>query len=312
MNDGVEIAAASEDEGVRDGKDGDGSEAGVVLSAARQNAIRTRRIRFSYPEGSLDRHYVQGDLVLSHAIAVLSGMFPEGEDYFVRTVRHFYDQIDDPQLRRDAGGFIGQEVTHGREHRVLNERLDQMGYFAGPIERLMKNNLGTVFDRVPKILSMAITAAVEHFTAIFAEITLTDPRAQDLLGESEVRSILLWHALEEAEHKAVAFDVYQAVGGTERMRVNTMRFVRIAFAAYVVSLTALSLATDRAAYNPRRLWRSLRDLRRSPFLTRHAREYLAAYLKPGFHPNDVDTTELIENWRAELFGNNGSLTANLL
>ena len=103
--------------------------------------VRTRRIRFAYPQGSLDKHYVDGDLVMSHVVAVLSATFPPGEDFFVRSVRHFSDEITDPELKRQVAGFIGQEVTHGREHRALNRRLQEMGYPTRRVARYVKWSL---------------------------------------------------------------------------------------------------------------------------------------------------------------------------
>ena len=83
-----------------------------------------------------------GDPVSSHFLALLSATFPAGEDGFVRSVRTYRDQITDPALRRDVAGFIGQEATHGREHRVLNERLAELGYpterFGHMMERMVR------------------------------------------------------------------------------------------------------------------------------------------------------------------------------
>ncbi|NLV54340.1 MAG: metal-dependent hydrolase, partial [Acidimicrobiales bacterium] len=74
-----------------------------------------------HPDDNIGRrHFADGDLVMSHVVSVLSGLFPEGEDYFVRSVRHFRDRIDDPVLKKQVAGFIGQEAIHGREHRDLN------------------------------------------------------------------------------------------------------------------------------------------------------------------------------------------------
>src|ERR1044072_8524199 len=103
--------------------------------------VHTRRIRFAYPEGALDKHYVDGDLVMSHVVAVLSATFPPGEDFFVRSVRNFSDQITDPELKKQVAGFIGQEVTHGREHRELNRRLQAMGYPTHRVSRFVKGFL---------------------------------------------------------------------------------------------------------------------------------------------------------------------------
>jgi len=87
-----------------------------------------------------------------------------------------------------------------------------------------------------------------------------------------------------------------------------MRLVNTLFVPIVIGLTAISLAGDRAAYNPVRLVRSLLRLRDSPFLTRDMLDHVRAYHRPGFHPDDFDATELLDRWKAELFGTDGSLT----
>jgi uncharacterized protein len=269
--------------------------------------VRTRRIAFAYPSASLDRHYVNGDLVMSHVVSVLSAMFPPGEDFFVRSVRAFADQVTDPELKQQVSGFIGQEVTHGREHRELNKRLQAMGYPTHRVSRMVKAGLRRNERLFPTKVQLAMTAALEHYTAALAETLLTEPRAQELLGETEVRSMLLWHALEESEHKAVAFDVYRQVIGDERLRIWTMRLTSAVFLFAVVGHTTLSLLGDRATYDPRRLVRSLADLRYSPFLSRRVIRRIRDYNRVGFHPDDHDATELLERWRTELFGTEGLL-----
>jgi predicted metal-dependent hydrolase len=283
----------------------------MTASAAAKRIVRTRRIRFDYPTGSLQKHYVDGDLVMSHVVAMLSATFPEGEDFFVRSVRHYADRITDPVLQKQVAGFVGQEVTHGREHRALNERLQQMGYATRRVDRIVKKSLA----RAERILSpmecLAMTAALEHYTAALAETLLTDERAQALLGSTEVRSMLLWHALEESEHKAVAFDVYRAVGGSEKVRIRVMRMVTFGFLVRVSIFTLISMAGDRSAYNPVRLVRSLLALRHSPFLTREVVQRIRAYNKVGFHPDDNDNSALLEHWTDELFGADGTLADHL-
>jgi predicted metal-dependent hydrolase len=276
-----------------------------------QRSVRTRRITFAYPPASLQRHYVNDDLVMSHVVSVLSAMFPPGEDFFVRSVRRFADQVTDPELKQQVAGFIGQEVTHGREHRELNKRLQEMGYPTRRVSRMAKAGLRRNERLLPPAFQLAMTAALEHYTATLAETLLTDPRAQRLLGESEVRSMLLWHALEESEHKAVAFDVYRQVVGNERLRIRVMRFTTFAFLLAVLGHTTLSLLGDRATYNPRRLGRSLAELRHSPFLSREVIRRLSDYNRVGFHPDDNDASELLDRWRAELFGERGVLADHL-
>lgn len=127
-----------------------------------------------------------------------------------------------------------------------------------------------------------------------------------LLDGSDVREILLWHAFEEAEHKAVAFDVYRAVHGTERTRVRAMRIATVLFVIEVIIQTTRSLARDRASYHPVRLARSLNSFRKSPLFSRDAFRRYASYTRPGFHPDDWDSTATLERWSKELVDANGN------
>jgi uncharacterized protein len=278
-----------------------------------QREVPTRRISFEESLRELPKHYAaDGDLIQSHIAANLSSVFPDGEDFFVRSVRHFRDQITDPELKRQVGGFIGQEAMHGRQHRGFNDRLDELGYPVKRFERLTKKGLALRTRFAPAKSNLAATAALEHFTATLAELLLTSEETRNMFGNDEVRNLFLWHALEESEHKAVAFDVYKAVGGTERMRVWTMKFLRFGFVLGMIVQVTVSMLCDRATYNPLRLWRSVQRLRRSPIVDKELWRQLKDYDRPDFHPDDRDTTELVTRWRAELFGEHGTLNDKLV
>jgi predicted metal-dependent hydrolase len=277
-----------------------------------QREVPTRRISFEESLRELPKHYAaDGDLIQSHIAANLSSVFPDGEDFFVRSVRHFRDQITDPELKRQVGGFIGQEAMHGREHRTFNDRLDVLGYPVKRIERFTRWGLALRTRFAPAKANLAATAALEHFTATLAEIVLTDEETRNMFGHDAVRDLFTWHALEESEHKAVAFDVYKAVGGTERLRVWTMTFLRWGFVLGMVLQTVLSLLGDRDTYRPRVLVRSLRRFVRSPVVSPAVWRQLKDYNRPDFHPDDSDTTELVVRWEAELFGEHGTLNDKL-
>jgi hypothetical protein len=274
--------------------------------------VPTRRVSFEESLREVPKHFaVDGDLITSHIAASLSAVFPDGEDFFVRTVRNVRDQIVDPALKRQVAGFIGQEAIHGREHRTLNDRLAQLGYPTKRVEKLTRIGLRTRERLLPAKANLAATAALEHFTATLAELILSDEEVRALFGNDQVRDLFLWHALEESEHKAVAFDVYKAVGGTERTRVLTMNLMTVGFLAGMTVQVIVSLAFDPATYRDGNLRRSLRRLRRSPLLDRALWRQLRSYNEPTFHPDDRDTTELMERWREELFGDHGRLNDKL-
>lgn len=275
-------------------------------------AVPTRRMAFEESFADVPRHYAEGgDLILSHVGSALSSVFPDGEDFFVRSVRHYRDRITDPDLKRQVAGFIGQESVHGREHRAFNERLSELGYPTREVEWLTRKGLELRSRFAPPITNLAATAALEHFTATLAELVLTNEQVRNHFGDPAVRDLFVWHALEESEHKAVAFDVFKAVGGSERVRVWTMRAIRIGFVLGMTIQIISSLLRDRQAYKPRVLWRSWRKFRRSPLVSRELWNQLKDYDRPDFHPDDRDTTELVARWREELFGENGTLNAKL-
>lgn len=260
----------------------------------------------------LPRHFAaDGDLVSSHIIASLSSVFPDGEDFFVRSVRHYRGEIVDPVLKRQVAGFIGQESMHGREHRIFNRRLDELGYPTLSSERITRRILKFRERVLPPVSNLAFTAALEHFTATLAELILQDSEVRDLMGEQAVRDLFVWHALEESEHKAVAFDVYKAVGGSERLRIVTMKATRYGFIVGMTMQVLLSLLGDRSTYRKGRLRGSLRAARQNPLFSRAVWDELCEYDRRGFHPNDRDNTALIAEWGEILFGDEGSLN-NLL
>jgi uncharacterized protein len=284
----------------------------MTQSSDPDRSIPTRRMSFEESLQDLPRHFAaDGDLILSHVAAALSAVFPDGEDFFVRSVRRYRDQITDPDLKRQVNGFIGQEAMHGREHRAFNDRLDQLGYPTKRVERFTAKGLAIRERLLPPVSNLAATAALEHFTATLAELVLSSEETRALFGHDEVRNLFLWHALEESEHKAVAFDVYRAVGGSERVRVMTMNLMRYGFVAGMAVQVFLSLLGDRDTYQPGTLRRSWRTFRRSPLARRDLWEQLRDYNRPDFHPDDRDAAELIERWRAELFGSHGTLNDKL-
>jgi uncharacterized protein len=272
--------------------------------------VPVRQMEFDEWVADLPKYFAaNGDIVMSHILTVLSSTFPDGEDFFVRSVTAARDQITDPQLLADVDGFIGQEEMHGREHRVLNDRLAELGYPTVGIGKYVRG-LYWVRERIQtKKVNLAFTAALEHYTATLAELLLTSEEARTAVGRPGARDVLTWHALEESEHKAVAFDVYQAVGGTERMRIVVMWLTHLLFIFETSVMAAISLARDREARrHPIQLLRSVARLPQSPFVSLRAARMLAQYHQRGFHPNDRDTKQLVAEWRQTLFGRDGQLT----
>ena len=268
--------------------------------------VRRVRFRFDDEQKPMGHFFVDGEIVFSHLVAMLSAVFPPGEESFIRSVRRFSGEITDPDLKKRVAGFMGQESVHGQEHRRLNDKLLRMGY---PMVRLFtfghdsrrQRLLLAIENRRSRHGHLAWTAAAEHYTAVIARRVLSSDELQALPGDPEVWHLLNWHAMEESEHKAVAFDVFQAAGGTEEMRIAVMRRMYYLTLPLVVVFVTLSVLADPRAWRPIKALHQTYQVMRGPLVKGLMRE-LAQYMQPGFHPNDIDTTELEAKWRAELFG----------
>lgn len=289
-----------------------------------------RRISFESVIAGLDRQLAtDDDVLMAHLIAALSGLFPDGEEIFIEAVRHHRDQISDPDLLRQVNAFIGQEVTHGRAHRLLNERLDELGYRSKLVEATLANDaaITPAMRRILKIvtrfgplsdireqldeaeriepepiMALALTAALEHYTATMAETLLRESELQERFADEDFLRMWAWHAIEECEHKAVAFDVYKAVGGDEQMRRRAMRMATLALAFIAGYHTVVGALRDRRSYRNFNLVRSLWRVRSNPLFSKDFRARLADYNRPDFHPLQHDTTELEHAWRGWIDG----------
>src|SRR5580704_237527 len=157
--------------------------------------VQTRRVALEESFADVPRHFAtDGDLIGSHLAATLSAVFPDGEDFFVRSVRRFRDEISDPDLKRQVIGFMGQEAVHGREHRAFNDHLSQLGYPTKQIERIVKRILEIRERLLSPLSNLALTAALEHFTATLAELVLSNEEVRAQFGHQAVLDLFVWHA----------------------------------------------------------------------------------------------------------------------
>lgn len=261
--------------------------------------IPVRRSRYQATD-TQPRHYVQQSPLLSHLLTALSLTFPAGEQFFVHTVRQVRDRVTDPELQARISGFIGQEAMHAQAHAVFNQALDQPDYPIAQYQAQTAAGLEQLKQRTPR-RQLAATVAYEHFTALLATQLLRRPRFFAGL-DANVQQLWLWHAVEEIEHKSVAFDVYQQVFANLAQRRRSMRTVSLAFGLGVLGMTGHLLWRDRqhSLYSPRAMLQNSRDALMLLGMTlRILPDYMAFY-RANFHPDQHPQHELLDQWRQTL------------
>ncbi len=235
-------------------------------------------------DDAIPRHWHGGRRSVTTFFDNLSVFFPAGERFFIAAVRSQLSHVKDPALLEDARAFSAQEGIHGREHDRYNAMLARKGYPVEDMEARVVALLGRVKKRTTPRMRLAITCALEHFTALMGKTLLEDPHS--LAGADPVMaSLWRWHATEESEHRAVAFDVYRAANGRYGERTSVMLAATVVFWAKVLEHQVRMMKVDRTLTSPRE-WAALAYfLFVSPGpLRRMVGPYLA-YYRPGFHPS---------------------------
>lgn len=245
--------------------------------------------------GSYRRWWLNDDPIATAFYNALSVTFPKGEGYFIDSVRAFREGTP-PRLEKEINAFIKQEVIHTREHVAFNRHVVDQGYDIAPLERHVDEALALTRGR-PQIANLAATMCLEHFTAIIANQLISNPKHL-AGGDQAAADMWRWHALEEIEHKGVAYDTWlHATRDWSRWRrwkikalVMVMTTIKFFSGRYkgIVELLRQDGMTGAGVK-----WRVIRYAFGNPGMARKVAGAWLAFFLPGFHPWNHDDRALI-------------------
>jgi uncharacterized protein len=259
--------------------------------------LTVRRLKIDL-KAPITRHWAGGDAFRTAMFNALSMSFPAGEQVFIDSVRVGLAELPpEEQVRwaEEAQAFIGQEATHRHIHNLFNAHLTQRGLVNHWEARILRRaaRLAEVGHRN----RLAVTAATEHWTAIFAEHLLTHPQLLEG-AEPRLRDLWLWHSAEESEHRSTAFELYRALGGNDEWRLRVFRIVSWHFVTDLSRQTFANLWHDGSWWRPSTwasAWRTL--FGREHGLVRHGFAAWRRYFRADFHPAQSDGAPSA-NWLA--------------
>lgn len=232
---------------------------------------------------------------MTQFLNTLSIFFPAGERMFIDAVRSYRDQIPDPDLKKATTAFIGQEAMHSREHIEYNQIMADAGLPAEKLDKFVWSLLDFLKANTPKSFPLAGTIALEHFTALMGESLLANPEQFEGSQEDYAR-MWKWHALEETEHKAVAYDVWEkCVGRGPVAYGERVLGMVIASAIFWPLVGSFYWQMTRADENCRKAgWRGhfkvLNHLVGKPGIFRKQLPEFLDYFKYSFHPWQHDNS----------------------
>jgi len=263
--------------------------------------IHPRNVTFAAIDTS-KRWWNGDDPIATAYFNSLSVTFPPGEAFFIRSVRHFRNAVP-AELKAQIDDFIRQEAVHSREHLSFNNQATQAGYDISAIEADVTQRLAAAKDN-PPILNLAMTVALEHFTAIMAHASLN--LKQHMPGvDPDIAALWKWHAIEEIEHKAVAFDTFLAVTQQmpkfKRWALRSVVMWRVSKTFVMARMRNMRVFFEQDGINkPGTRVRALVYLWVYPGVFRRIFPAWLAFFRPGFHPWDIDDRALVARHEAEL------------
>ena len=230
----------------------------------------------------------------SHMVNGASLAMPYLEPFLIKNLREALPHIDDTDLRDDVRAFVGQEAQHYTNHRRYNEMLKRNGYpELAHIEEEMARGYKALSNRSLN-WRLAYTAGFETMTIGLTTWLIADRERLFRDADPVVTSLVLWHMVEEIEHKSVAFDVFQAVCGAYPQRVFGLFYGALHVAILSRRGYVAMLKRDGRWRNLRsrlRLWRMV-----GRFFANVAPALLTS-LSPRHHPDATRDPQWVGQWR---------------
>lgn len=262
--------------------------------------IERRRVDFTLDDVT-EKYYYRGNPLVSAFFVSLSVGFPPGEAEFIKSVKLFEDRITDPKLLAEVKDFAHQEAHHSFQHKLLNKKFNDLGYVTSGIDNRFKEKLAERERTWSAERRLARTVAAEHITATWAHWSLQNESKMQHFPTS-IRHLLQWHAIEEIEHKSVAFDVYQQCVGDRRLLNKVYRsFLYFEFPLMLFLTTRALLKQDdyKSSAEERRVFRDFLFSRKDGMVASLWPHY-RAFTRRGFHPWALDDSGLVGDWKNTL------------
>lgn len=240
---------------------------------------------------------------LSTALNLFSFIIPEHERFFIRTVRKYKARTDSPEEQALVRAFMQQEAIHYQVHEQFNETRRAHGMQVDRDLETIRKAFAAIEKRYPLKVRLGMTAFMEHVTAVSAHLALGKHSPLPYMHPT-MSDLWEWHALEEIEHKAVAYDLFKRAGGGYFLRIYTAlltifadaRLFRIlgrrARADYKAAAGRGELVDTATSDEERKLRKRAHRLERMNML--RAVWAGALYFVPGFHPWKVDDSAYVK------------------
>jgi uncharacterized protein len=268
--------------------------------AIHPNIVVRENINFGL-DGTVPKYWFLSDPFKTRLFDSMHLSFPEGERFFMTSVRAFRNQITDVELLQQVKDFTRQEGQHGIAHTQYHAALAAQGLPIAEMLEVNKVTLNAFLKNYSPEFNVALTSAFEHFTCLLAETFFSHDETTNGMDE-RIRALMAWHAMEEMEHKSVAFDVMERIAKVGYwMRSWTLLVAMWQVRRMMFGITNLLLKADGFGWFQRKtlLLKNMGWMFGRRGVLAMNPSHFFAYFKPSFHPNDIQTLPGYYVWQSE-------------
>lgn len=252
----------------------------------------SRRPNFTFPK-DIPKFWLDNSIFKTHLLNSFTLIFPAGERFFIRSISSHLSQIKNDQLKQEVKNFLKQEAQHANEHEKFFENLKAQGHDVDKIILVIDKVISMVFEpNLSPKMCLAITAGLEHFTALLAEIGLKEKfldKAHPIMKE-----LFEWHAAEEIEHRSVAYDVLHSVDDSYSLRIIGLAFAYLLLVAFSGGSTLYLISKDAGLLDKEVIKEITDTLLTKERLFFKSLQICLLYLNKDFHPSNNDLDFLSE------------------
>jgi uncharacterized protein len=269
------------------------------------SSLPIRKLNVDLSQG-FDRHWfktaeAEGDAFRTAYYNAMSMTFPAGEQLFIDSVKRVQPKLpstpENAAMHETIRDFCAQEATHRHVHAQYNKQLERQGLKNHVEARIWARYKR--YEHIHALHHLGITAANEHYTAVMSDALLRNPAYCAGMIEP-MRQVWRWHAMEETEHKAVAYDLYKAAGGNPKRHKSYFVFAMLTLLTDVMRQTANNLWHDGTLFKPT-TWINAtqfffgRPSKGGGWVWQTAKP-LMDYFRNDFHPNQHDNRDIAQSY----------------
>lgn len=183
--------------------------------------LKVRRVRFDFSQ-PVPVVWNPTNPAFSHAVNVMSFIAICFEKMIVEAVQEAKPRFSDPAVVSEAQAFLRQEAQHATAHRQhVTALINQYPGLQRTFDAIMAS-----YDHITRTKSLAYRLAyIANLEATFSpsfKFLLDNADTLFRPGDDRVASLLLWHMVEEVEHRSSALMIYDAVVGKRLYRLRVL------------------------------------------------------------------------------------------